>query len=109
MKTEINRRKISVFELLLLVIGVTVIISGSIAFNILIASGYGVYELVSFVALWLVVVFLVVICAISENSREDLGIIVKENSREIKLLRDISKEHLEEIRIAKASPLKKKK
>jgi len=111
MSTNQVKRKISIFEILLLTVGLGIIGAGIYIFNLISSQGTGLYESVVFITLWLLLVFLVVVCAITENSREELGVIVNENSKEIKLLREISKEHLDEIKLLRQvlTPQKKLK
>lgn len=109
MKSQKIDRKVSVFEILLLIVGIGIIAAGIYIFNLLLAEGYALLDYITFVILWLVLIFLLIMCAISENSREELGIIISENNKEIKLLRDISKEHLEEVKLMRESLSSKKK
>ncbi len=62
-----------------------------------------------FAILWLILLLMVIITAIAENAREELAIIVSENSQEIKLLRQISHEQLEEIKLLRPELSMKKR
>ena len=95
------KRKFNFFEIFLLFVGIVVIFAGSYALNMLIQMGVQIQYTLIYIVLWLLLIVAIIISAISENSREELGIIIQENNREIKLLRDISREHLEEIKMLK--------
>jgi hypothetical protein len=92
-------RKLSFFEYLLLAIGAFIIILGSFLLTIFIQRSIPLFEIMVFVMMWLILIVVIIISAIAESAREDLGIIIQENNKEIKLLRDISKEHLDEIKL----------
>ncbi|MEM3374064.1 MAG: hypothetical protein QXE31_02470 [Candidatus Woesearchaeota archaeon] len=48
---------------------------------------------------WMILLFLIIISSATENMKEELLLIQKEHSSEIKLLRDITHEQLEEIKL----------
>ena len=59
-----------------------------------------------FRSLWFNLIFLMILCAIAENQREELGIIVQDQAKELRimreetqLLRQINEEQLEEIKL----------
>lgn len=94
-------RKLTIFEKLILVVGLFVVISGMFFLQklLLLSGGQFTTDVLVGVVLWLILIFVLILCAIAENGREELGTIIGENSQEIKLLRDISKEHLAEMRL----------
>lgn len=92
-------RKINFFEMMLLVICGLIVISGMYILRMIAAQGYPLLDFMTVTVLWLILIFCLVICAIAENGREELSIIISENSKEIKLLRSISKEQIEEIKL----------
>ncbi|MFW5747077.1 MAG: hypothetical protein ACOCWQ_06025, partial [Nanoarchaeota archaeon] len=56
-------------------------------------------DMLSAVFLWLLLIFMMIVAAIVENQREELGIIVSEHIKEAKILQQINKSSLEEIRL----------
>ena len=94
-------RSLTIFEKLILVVGLFVVVSGIFFMQKLLelSSGQFTTDVLVGAVLWLILIFVLILSAIAENGREELGTIISENSQEIKLLRDISKEHLAESRM----------
>jgi len=57
------------------------------------------YDMLSVVFLWIILLFLVIIAAISENQREEARLIDKELHKETALLREIIKDQLLEMKL----------
>jgi uncharacterized membrane protein len=95
------KRKINVFEKLLLLIGIGIAVVGFYLLNRVFATQDRLFDgtMLIGVLLWLLLIFVMILCAIAENQREELNVIIAEHIKETRLLREISKEHLEEIRL----------
>ncbi|MBD3202997.1 hypothetical protein GF327_01775 [Candidatus Woesearchaeota archaeon] len=104
----LNSRKINTFEKILLPVGVSV-------------AGFGLYFLIqadvsgselawlkmsSFFS-WLSLLILMVIAAINVDMKEELVILTKDHNAEIKLLKELNHDQLEEIKLLRKD-LKKK-
>lgn len=57
------------------------------------------YNLVMSIFLWLILITLIIIVATFENQKEELGIIVKELNVETKLMKELIKDNLLEIKM----------
>ncbi|MEM4336948.1 MAG: hypothetical protein QXG86_03010 [Candidatus Woesearchaeota archaeon] len=78
------------FERVLLVIGALVIIVGyGVIRRVweLTGKNFG-WEIVTTIFLWLILIALVILLAVSENMKEELKIVVENQLNEIKLLRE---------------------
>jgi len=97
----VKKRNLTVFEKLILVVGLFVVIAGLFFLQKLLYLSGGEFTgtVLIGVAIWLILIFVLILSAIAENGREELGTIISENSQEIKLLRDISKDHLSELKL----------
>lgn len=93
-------RKSNLFERVLLVIGILVVIGGIFLVTRIsaLSADSGLMIIIAAV-LWLILILLLIVAAIAENAREDLAIIVSENSQELKLLRKLTEEQLEQIKL----------
>ena len=101
-------RKFNFFEKLLLPVGIGLTFFGF--YMILLAEK--VNTEIAWIRLmtvfsWMMLLFIVIFTATSENMKEELTIIQKEHMTEIKLLRELSHEQLEEIKLLRQE-LKKK-
>ncbi|MFT4312192.1 MAG: hypothetical protein ACMXYF_03100 [Candidatus Woesearchaeota archaeon] len=93
-------RRTNVFEKILLVMGLGVVLLGLFLLDRIIGLEEGVTSsVILFVMLWLMLIFMIIGVAIAENIREDLTILIYENSQELKYLRNISQEQIEEVRL----------
>ncbi len=93
-------RKFNFFEKLLLPVGIGLTFFGF--YMILLAEK--VNTEIAWIRLmtvfsWMMLLFIVIFTATSENMKEELTIIQKEHMTEIKLLRELSHEQLEEIKL----------
>ena len=81
-------RKTNIFEKLLLIIGIMLLIAGYIVIHrMTIAEGRLSWELLQTTFLWLLMILLVILAAVSENMKEELKIVIQNQVDEIKLLR----------------------
>ena len=105
---NIKYRKSNFFERVVLVIGLLVIILGLIFINkVYLGTALGLnWNVLQTIFLWLVLIVLIVLLATEEDVKEELGIIIREHIEETKilkeetqLLREISQDQLQEIRI----------
>ncbi|HLP80156.1 MAG TPA: hypothetical protein VK158_05955 [Acidobacteriota bacterium] len=94
-------RKTTVFERFLLIIGIAIVATGIFFVRrmLVVTRGEITTDVLIGIVLWLLLVFTLIIAAIAENAREELGVIMQENSQQIKLLRDISKEQMQELKL----------
>lgn len=103
-------RKTNVFERLLLLVGVAISIIGIFLLNAIFKQQGNSFtpELLIALLVWLLLIFIMILCAISENQREELSIIINEHIKETRFLREISKEHLDEIKMMRDHYQKRK-
>lgn len=77
------------FERILLIIGVLVIIVGyGIIRRVSDITGTFGWEAVAVIFLWLILISVVILLAVSENMKEELKIVLENQFEEIKLLRE---------------------
>lgn len=105
---DVKYRKSNFFERIILVVGLIVVFAGMFFINkVYMGAGNGLdWEVLQTILLWLVLLVLIVLLATEEDVKEELGIIIKEHieetkimKEEIQILREISQEHLQELRI----------
>ena len=104
----LGNRKLNIFEKLLLPVGIGLILIGLYLINL--TSHIGTVEAwirLCALFLWMILLFIVILSATSEDMKEELALLEKEHMLEIKLLRDISKQQLEEIKLLRLSSKKK--
>ncbi|MBN2567056.1 hypothetical protein JXB02_03170 [Candidatus Woesearchaeota archaeon] len=93
-------RKANVFELILLIVGVGIGILGFNLINGLYAEDQAMtWNLLQTVFLWLVLIVMVILAATMEDVKEELAIVIREHMEETRLLKDISHESLQEIKL----------
>jgi len=81
------RRRSTFFEKILLIIGLGVILLGFHFINSVYASGnHEMWGLVQSVFLWLTLIIMVVLLATGEDIKEELGVIMKQQYEETKLI-----------------------
>lgn len=84
-----NRRKSTFFEKILLVIGLIVILVGfHFIFSIFSSGQTEMWGAVSSVFLWLLLIITIVLLAISEDVKEELAIIMKQQVDVLHLIRE---------------------
>lgn len=82
------------FEKILLVIGILVIIVGYGVIHSLVVAGLAFgWELVAVIFLWLMLISLVIILAVTENMKEELKSVSENQATEIRLLRKEMENH----------------
>ena len=93
-------RKINVFEKLLLPVGIGLTFFG---FYLILLAGQtntdSAWLRLTTVFSWMMLLFLVIVTATTEDMKEELGLIQREHVTEIKLLREITHEQLQEIKL----------
>jgi ATP/ADP translocase len=86
---KLKSRKPNFFEYMLLLIGVVAIVMGYFFVQNLIARyGFFSFEATSVMILLFILVVLIILTAVSENSKEELKIIIKQQADELKFLRE---------------------
>lgn len=103
-------RKINMFEKLLLPVGVGLTFFGF--YLILMADKANTllaWFRLSTVFTWMMLLFLIIVTATTEDMKEELGLIQKEHVTEIKIMREIVHDQLQEIKLLRKdlSPRKK--
>lgn len=105
------RRKITFFEKALFIVGIAVALLGFFLIN-LVYTAHGKdlnFEMLIAVFLWLILIFQIVTASISENQKEETHVIDRELHQETKLMRELIKDNVLEIKLLRAdlSALKK--
>ena len=81
-------RKPNAFEKVLLFIGIVVIVVGYILIHSLaVRVGFFSGEVIQSLFLWVILITLIIMTAVSENMKEELKIVISNQATEIKLLR----------------------
>lgn len=96
-----NLRRITFFEVVLLIVGICIGVVGFKVIKMLYESSGSVlsYDLFITIFLWLTLIILLILAATMEDVKEELAIVIREHINETRVLRDINKEMLEEIRL----------
>jgi len=83
----------NLFEKILLVIGIIIVFICYFFVQLMIVNyGLNSFETISTIMGFIIVIILIVITSVSENSKEELKVIINQHKDEIKLLRqDLSK------------------
>lgn len=55
------------------------------------------------VFIWLILIFLMIVAAANEDMKEELAIIIKDQSEELKSLNDLNKELVEETKLLRSA------
>ncbi len=96
-KRMVNR--LNFFEKMLLIVGVMVTILGFFFINrIYTGDGHLSWALLQAAFLWLVLLFLIILTDSNESVKEELKEIIHQHMNETKLLKEISKQQLAELR-----------
>ena len=102
-------RKINAFEKILLPVGIGLTFLG---FYLILLAEQSATEIgwlrLGTVFAWMMLLFVVILAATSEDMKEELALIQQEHVTEIKLLKEISNEQLQEIKLLR-DDLKKRK
>ena len=105
--------RLNVFEKLLLIIGIAVTIVGFYYINkMYTGDGRLSWALLQAAFLWLVLLFMIILTDSNESIKEELKEVINQHMTETKLLKDISREQLAELKIlsqalGKAKPKKR--
>lgn len=102
--------RLNMFEKMLLVVGIAVTIIGFYYINqMYTGEGRLSWALLQAAFLWLVLLFMIILTDSNESIKEELKEVVNQQVQETRLLRDISREQLDELRILNKALIKKKK
>jgi surface polysaccharide O-acyltransferase-like enzyme len=86
---KIKKRDLNLIEHLVLFLGVIIIgIGYFFVRGVMIEFGTFSYQATVCILLWIILIISIVLTAISENSKEELKIIIQQQHAEMKLLRD---------------------
>jgi len=113
----VYHRKLNFFEIALLIVGIGVGIVGFLIISNHYQSDPTIsWDLYQTVFIWLLLIVLLILAATMEDVKEELAVIIKGHIEETKLLKeetmilkDISNQQLEEIRLLRSDMNKKKK
>lgn len=90
-------RKVNFFEIVLLIVGLGVGVVGLLLINYLYQDTQVItWDLIQTIFLWLLLIIFLIVAATVEDVKEEITIIIRENIKETKLLREINKSQLEE-------------
>jgi hypothetical protein len=98
---NVSTRRVTFFEKVLLFIGVTLALLGFYLINSIYQAGGRLisFEMLGVVFAWIILLFLVVIAAITENQREESRLIDAELHTETRLMRELIKDQVIEIKL----------
>ncbi len=101
-------RDANLFEWVLLPVGFIVGFLGFYFINIMYSNEMSLtWDMVHAIFLWLSLIFLMIIAATNEDVKEELRIVISEQVKEIQLLKQISAEELDEIKLLRKELTKK--
>ncbi|MFT4310783.1 MAG: hypothetical protein ACMXYC_04070 [Candidatus Woesearchaeota archaeon] len=85
-------RKTNVFERLLLLVGISLGVIGFYMVNLVYEASGKVLtaEILMMVFIWLILIFIMILCAINENQREELNLLLIEHIKEVRALHEIN-------------------
>ena len=102
-------RKINIFEKILLPVGIGLTFLGFYLILLAEQSNSTIAWLrLTTVFSWMMLLFIVIVSATTEDMKEELALIQKEHVSEIKLLREITNDQLNEIKLLRNDLQKKK-
>ncbi len=88
MLSKLAKRKISLFEKVLLLIGILAIIVGYFFVYTLVSRDGLSWDALQTTFLWLILIVIIILISVSENMKEELRTITLNQMKEIKMLRD---------------------
>jgi hypothetical protein len=89
LEDRISTRKPNAFEYILLFMGVVAIGVGYFfVHNVMMDNGLFSWQASVCLLLWSIMIVLIILTAVNENSKEELKIIIKQQADEMKLLRE---------------------
>ncbi len=105
-----EKRKTTLFEKLLLMVGIAILIVGFYFINKLFLVDQEItWGLITTTFLWLITLLLIIGTSSSQDVKEELSLIIKENVEEVKLLKKISQQQLSEIKLLRQDLKRRKK
>ena len=102
-------RNPTLFEKVILIIGLFVMIIGFVMIKQLADTGGLNSDLLNIVFLWLILIMFIILVAVSEDVKEDLRVITENQVKEIKLLNQETRLVREEIALLHAARVGKKR
>jgi uncharacterized membrane protein len=103
-------RRLNFFEKMLLLVGIAVTIIGFYYINkIYTGEGHLSWALLQAAFLWLLLLFMIILTDSNESIKEELKEVIQKHVEETRLLKQISKEQLAELKVIKAALAKKKR
>ena len=104
-----GKRQVNIFEWILLPVGVIIAALGLwLIQRELAITGYKIgWEVFSAVFSWLILIFLIILTAVNENQKEELGVVIKEHAEETRLLKKILQDQLTETKLLREEFKKK--
>jgi uncharacterized membrane protein len=103
-------RRLNFFEKMLLLVGISVTVIGFYYINkIYTGEGHISWALLQAAFLWLLLLFMIILTDSNESIKEELKEVIQKHVEETKLLKEISKEQLAELKIIKTALTKKHK
>jgi uncharacterized membrane protein len=101
--------RLNFFEKMLLLVGLAVTIIGFYYINqIYTGEGHLSWALLQAAFLWLLLLFMIILTDSNESIKEELKEVIQKHIEETKVLRDISREQLAELKVIKSVLSKKK-
>lgn len=98
--TNFNLRRANAFELILLVVGVSIGVVGFIMINRLyLQEGALTWNVLLASFIWLMLIIQLILTATMEDVKEELAVIIKEHVNETRLLRELERDTLNEIKL----------
>jgi magnesium-transporting ATPase (P-type) len=82
------QRKINLFEKILLCIGILVIIIGYFFVYGMVSKQGLSWDALHSTFLWLILIVMIIVAAVNENMKEELKVVINNQLKEMKLLRD---------------------
>ncbi|MFH1071834.1 MAG: hypothetical protein V1743_00215 [Nanoarchaeota archaeon] len=102
--------RLNFFEKMLLIVGMAVTIIGFYYINkIYTGEGYLSWALLQAAFLWLLLLFMIILTDSNESIKEELKEVISKHVEETRLLKEISKEQLAELKAIKTALVKKRR
>jgi hypothetical protein len=103
-------RKLNFFELVLLLVGISVGVVGFLIINKQYQMDPTIsWDLYQTVFLWLLLIVMLILAATMEDVKEELAVVIREHIEETKLLRDLNKKLLDETMLLRSDLTTRKK
>jgi len=101
--------RLNFFEKMLLLVGLAVTVVGFYYINtIYTGEGHMSWALLQAAFLWLLLLFMIILTDSNESIKEELKEVIQKHIEETKVLKEISKEQLAELKLIKTSLAKKR-